>query len=109
MLRGEKCHGQRHGACRALKAGALGLYPEGEETPRDVDSGTHGRSGISENSGSSFHSSQCSQFPDEETEGLSRANTSLKSSGCTVSNSGFSPGSLLPHPAYHLESCHGIT
>lgn len=59
---------------------------------------------LRENSGSSFHSSQCSQFADEETEGLSRAITFLRSSGWTVYNPGLGLGSLSPHPATTLKA-----
>lgn len=79
--------------------GELGLHPEEK---RLLNMCRHSMARLAfqrENSGSSLHSSQCSQFPDEETEDLSRAVPCLRSSGWMVSTPGFHPGLLSPQPA----------
>lgn len=85
--------------------GELGLHPEEEKRLLNMHRHSTARLAFQrENSGSSLHSSQCSQFPDEETEDLSRAVPCLRSSGWTVSTPGFHPGLLSPHPATVLKA-----
>lgn len=70
------------------------LHPEADERDylRCTDTGAAGpERHFRENSGRSFYSSHCPQFPDEETADWSWAITCLRSSGWMVSIPGFCP------------------
>lgn len=90
--------------------GELGLHPKEEKRLLRMYRHCMARLAFQgQNSGSSFHSSRCFQFPDEETENSSRAITCLAVKWLDGVHPWLQSRAPLTTPCYCLESCHCIT